>query len=353
MTAPFIVFALPRSRTTWMSHFLSYRDWHCGHDELRHMRQMEDVRAWLSQPCTGTIETGGAPFWRLALKMRPDARIVTIRRNPEVAAASAVRAGLGSDLPAMTKAFVALDRKLAQIEGRTGARSFRYEDLVTEDACARLFEHVLPYRHNSLRWRNLAIQTIQTPVLPLRRYVKAHRAQLDRLQAIARQASLAALRSCRVVDLAGVSIACEPLEALLRDGQEAMRDHCAEIGEHPAGWEAKNLPAFQAAEDAGRLQVVVARSNGRVFGYLVTTIGESLEAPGRLWACNTAFYAGLPSLGLRLQRKAVEALRARGVHEVAMRAGVRGAGDRVSTLYRRLGAEPFGTYYRLQIKDAA
>ena len=29
----FIVFAMPRSRSYWLSRFLSYEGWHCGHEE--------------------------------------------------------------------------------------------------------------------------------------------------------------------------------------------------------------------------------------------------------------------------------------------------------------------------------
>ena len=62
----FVVLAMPRSRTKWLSQFLSYGPWQVGHDEIRHCRSMDDVAAWLSQPFTGTIETAArAAFWRL------------------------------------------------------------------------------------------------------------------------------------------------------------------------------------------------------------------------------------------------------------------------------------------------
>lgn len=352
---PFLVLSLPRSRSTWLSRFLSYGDWHCGHDELRQMRQMEDIRSWLSQPMTGSVETAAAPFWRLALHICPTLRIVTIRRDPAEAAKSAVRAGLAHDLATTTERFGQLDHKLGQIERRTGARSFRYEDLAREGVCADLFEHLLPYRHDSAHWAALDRQNVQINAPALNRYVTAHWTQIERLGAIARQKSRALLMGARVVDASGLTTAFEPLRNLLNDGKSAMRDHCAEIGEHPDSFANKNLVALQANEDMGGLQVTVARCNGRVFGYLVTLIGQSLEVEGRSWACHTAFYASpdYPGLGLKLQRKAAEGLRGRGVHEVVMRAGVRGAADRVSTLYRRIGAEPFGSYFRLQLDEVA
>jgi len=348
---PFVVLALPRSRTAWLSRFLSYGDWFCGHDELRHMRQLDDARSWLAQPATGTVETAVAPYWRLLRHLRPDVRLVTIRRDPEEAAESAVRCGLAADLDATVGAMRRLDRKLGQIERRAGARSFRFDDLAREEVCADLFEHLLPYRHDSKRWAALDRENVQIHVPALLRYVDAHRPQIERFGAIAKQKSLALLARRPLGDGAGLTLGFEPLANLLRDGQALMRDHCAEVGEHPEGYAAKNLWALVGPESDGKVQVTTARSNGRMFGYLVTLIGESLEVAGRAWACHTAFYASpdYPGLGLKLQRKALEGLRGRGVHEVVMRAGVRGSGERVSALYRRLGAEPFGAYYRLEL----
>jgi L-amino acid N-acyltransferase YncA len=351
---PFVIFGLPRSRTTWLSQFLSYGDWHCGHDELRHMRQLEDVRSWLAQANTGTVETAAAPFWRLALHMAPDLRLVTIRRDPDEAARSAVAAGFGDDLGAMTAAFHRLDMKLGQIERRTGARSFRYEDLASELVCADLFEHLLGHRHNHDRWARLDRKNIQTHPTPLMRYAAAHGPQIERLRGIARQKSLALLNSRRAPDAGGLALGFEPFRDFLRDGAGLIREHIAEVGEHPDNLANKNLARLQALDDAGVMQVTVARCNGKVFGYLITVIGESLEAAGRPWACHTAFYASpyYPGLGLKIQRRAIEGLRERGVYEVVMRAGVRGAAERVSVLYDRLGAEPFGEYFRLQLGES-
>lgn len=318
------------------------------------MRQLEDVKSWLAQPTTGTVETAASPFWRLAREMHPGLKLVTIRRDPEEAAESAVRCGLSADIDATVIRFRKLDHKLGQIERRIGARSFRFEDLAREDVCADLFEHLLPYTHDAARWEALDAENVQIHVPTLKRYVAANLPQLNRLNAIARQKSLALISRRRVHQAGGLTLGFEPLADLLRDGAGLMRDHLAEVGEHPENLAVKNLDRLQANEDAGGLLVTVARLNGRVFGYLVTLIGESLEKAGRLWACHTAFYASpdVGGLGLKLQRKAAEGLRNMGVAEVTMRAGVRGAGDRVATLYRRLGAEPFGEYYRLDLQGA-
>src|SRR5215472_6751131 len=85
---------MPRSRSKWLSQFLGYGEWQCGHDELRHCRSLDDVRSWLSQPCTGTVETAAAPFWRLLRAMAPGVRIVTVHRPVAAVAASLRRGGM-------------------------------------------------------------------------------------------------------------------------------------------------------------------------------------------------------------------------------------------------------------------
>ena len=90
-----------------------------------------------------------------------------------------------------------------------------------------------------------------------------------------------------------------------------------------------------------------------MFGYLMAIIGTSLEAE-QMSAVHTTFYASreFPGMGARLQRASVEALRAKGVAEVILWAGLRGAGERISSLYRRIGANDHGRLYRLDLKEA-
>lgn len=350
----FLVLTLPRSRSTWLSKFLSYRDWSCGHDELQYMRQLEDVRSWLDQPNTGTVETAAAPFWRLALHLKPDLKLVVIRRDPTEAATSAVNSGLCSDFDETLKLFKYLDHKLAQIELRTKCKSFWYEDLVDESVCKDLFEYLLPYKHDHNRWAKFDKENIQINVPALIRYVSAYKVQIERLSAIAKQKSLALLTTHKVDSHSGLDLGFESFKDLVGINNYILQEHCAEVGENPDNYITKNLDLLQKYEDMGALQVTTARSNGRIFGYLITLIGESLESSGRLSGCHTAFYGSTdyPGIGLKLQRKALEGLRSRDVFEVIMRAGTRGSGEKSSVLYRRMGAEPFGTYYRLQLKEA-
>ena len=118
MIRPFFILGLPRSRTYWLSKFLTYREWTCGHEELRHIRTMEDAKSWLSQPSTGSAETALAPFWRLLPK---DARLVIVRRPVAEVKDSLLRLSLGDggafDPIALDGLLKRADAKLDQIRG--------------------------------------------------------------------------------------------------------------------------------------------------------------------------------------------------------------------------------------------
>lgn len=347
----FVIFALPRSRTYWLSRFLTYGDWQCGHDEVVHCRSVADVQSWLSQPCTGTVETAAAPFWRLLLKLAPDVRIVTVRRPIPEVLASLARGGLAFDAAEMTRVLQRLDRKLDQIERRVpGVLRIAYADLMREDVCARVFEHCLPYRHSSMWWADMARRNLQISLPMLRRYCEAYAPQLEKLAKTAKHRSLTTMIP-EPAEIDGVTFQTEPFADFYRDATTCFAEHLVQTDQSPDDHARKNLTLFQAIDDLGGLQVLTARSNGRMFGYLVSVVAPSLDSPDLLAAEHTIFFASsaIRGLGMKLQREALKALNARGVDYVLFRAGHRGAGPRLGTFYRRLGAEEFGQMYRLNL----
>lgn len=363
--APFLVLALPRSRTAWLARFLTYGDFHCAHEQARHVRTLEDVASWLSQDWTGAAETSVARWWRLARRIRPDLRIVTVRRPVEQVVESLMRLDLRGifafDRERLTREMERLDRALNRVEDAAGdVLSVGFDDLQDEAACRRVFEHCLPYPYDPLWWEELAPANIQTDMRALMRYAVAHQRQMAAAgTALRRQirSLLGARRSLPAApDADGVVIDEEPLATFRRDAEALMAEHCIAVGDPPDQFLRKNWPMMERLEAAGAWHTVTARLNGRMLGYLVSVIGPSLETPGVLTATQAPFFvandaAGL-NLGMRLQRAAVERLRQRGVTEIYLRAGVRGAGPRLGVLYRRLGAEDFGQMYKLQLQAA-
>lgn len=351
--SPFVIFGLPRSRTAWLSKFLTYGEWFCGHEELRHMRSLQDVRSWLSQPCTGSAETTAGPWWRLLSRYSPSARVVVVRRPVYEVLGSLLKLGIPFDREALEKALPRLNAKLAQIERRMpNVLSVRFADLEREDVCSAVFEHCLPYRHDRRWWGLASPLNIQCSMPAMVRYAAAFKPQMDKLGDIAKHAILADLTARKIEPPVGFTFQEEDFKTWFVDGQALFHEHSIEVGEHPQSVLNKNLPLMSAIYDLGNMQIVSARSNGRMFGYLMTIINPSLEGREIKSSVHTAFYASrnAPGIGLKLQRFAIERLRAREVDEVFMRAGPRGSGPKMSALYRRLGAQPEGDLYRLNFK---
>ena len=354
---PFVVFALPRSRTYWCSRYLSYGGWHCGHDEAAHLRSEADVRSWLAQPATGTVETAAAPFWRLLRHYRPDARVAVIRRPVDEVLASCM-ATAPFDATTLHRSLRRLDAKLDQITHRwPNALSISYAELATEEGCAALFEHCLPHRHDPDWWRLLAPLNLQTDMVAMLRYCQAHGPQLLKMAKVAKHRIMAAMATdVSRETIEGVTFACEPFSwETFREAIPLFREHLVQTDQSPDDYLAKNLPLFDALAKHGALHCMTARSNGRLFGYLVSVVGPSLDSPDRIEAQHTIFFAhpAIRNLGMQLQRAAAETLRERGVTDLYMRASVRGVGPRLGSFYRRLGARPFGELYHLELAEAA
>jgi hypothetical protein len=351
---PFVVFGMPRCRTYWLSQFLGYAHWHCGHDEVRHCRSLDDVRSWLSQPYTGTVETAASAFWRLLVKLAPEARIVTVRRPVAEVLDSLRRGGLFFDPHQMRRDMEAYQRKLDQIERRVaGVVSVTFAELESRDVCERVFEHCLPsHRLDHEWWQLMAAQNLQISLPKLDRYYTAHQPQLDKLAKVAKHRIISGMAPNHPEPMDGITFQHEPFRQFYRDAKDLFAEHLVQTGQSPDDHARKNLPLLEALDDAGCLQTITARSNGRMFGYLMSVVEPSLDSTTQMMASHTIFFASsaVRGLGMRLQREAVTRLRARGVSAAILRAGHRGSGPRLGTLYRRLGAEEFGQMYRLELE---
>lgn len=350
----FLILALPRSRTFWLSKFLSYGDYECGHEEARQLRTLDDARIWLNQENHGTVETAVAPFWRLFRDFNPSLRIITIRRP----VAEVVSGLMGLNMAgvceynevALTHRMTRLDAKLGQIEKRLGALSVNFADLDDEETIKRIFETCLPYPFDRAWWEYAKAHDLQCNMRAMMRYAVAYREPLEKLAKQAAHLCRANMVGTQPKPQDGLAIQQESFDAWERDGVALFEAHCAQVGEAPDQWKRKNIPLMREIYDAGRMQITTARCNGRMFGYVNAVIYPSLERCALLSAVHTTHYASpeFPGLGLKLQRASVAALRARGVVEIFFHEGVRADGPRMGVIYKRLGASEFGKFHRLQ-----
>jgi hypothetical protein len=348
---PFVIFGLPRSRTKWLSAFLSSGGFECGHEQARYLRSPDDIRAWLSIPAQGTAETAAAPFWRTLAAVAPNARVVVVRRPPDDVIASLLRLGIGFDVAALTAIIRAHDAKLDQIAARwPGALSVDYAELAIEATCARVFEHCLPFAHDPAWWRALAPLNLQINLPALMRYAAVNAPQMEKLRSILAHQTRAALQSRRTFVRDDVTIAEEPFDGYFIDGERLRQDQYVAVGEAPEYRHQVNYAALRRLADLNSLQTMIARCNGAVACYLLSIISPSLDDAAVTTAYHSSFYASpaFVGLGLRLAIAANDALRAKGITEIVMRAGTRGDGPRLGLLWQFLGAEPCGELFMLK-----
>jgi hypothetical protein len=351
----FIVYALPRSRTKWLSEFLSYGDHQCAHEQARYARTPEDVANWFQQPNTGTVETSAAPFWRTVRDVAPDARVLVVRRPVEEVERSLLQldmSSVGEFIPdRLHQQLVRLDAKLDQIEARVpGVLSVRFADLAEEATCAKVFTHCLGYTFDRDWWKALAPLNLQCDLPAMLRFMLINRKALERLTAALKRQTLAALPR-KPIPAEGITFQSESCATWLRDGVHLFREHSIALGEAPDDYKRRNWEQMLTMDRIGAMQIITGRCNGRMFGYCVSFIGPATDDASKLSSFHISIYCSpdFAGMGMRLQKASIAGLRARGCSETFFRAGVLASGPKMSAMYRRLGAENIGQLYRLPL----
>ena len=180
---PFIVYSLPRSRTAWLASFLSYGGWTCRHEAATGLRSMDEVRRFFAEPQAGTVETAAAQGWRIIHHYVPDIRAVVIRRPVDDVMGSMLaidlRGEFAYDAPRLRKVMEYGDRMLAQISELPDVLTVPWGDLATEDGCASIFEHCLPFAFDRAWWRTWKDRNVQIDVLAMLRGFHRDRAVIE------------------------------------------------------------------------------------------------------------------------------------------------------------------------------
>lgn len=172
--SPFIIYALPRSRTAWLAQFLSYGGWTCHHEAAIRMRSVDDVLAFFRQPRTGTAETAAAPGWRILHHHIPALRAVVVLRPVEEVVEATLRldvAGVAQyDAAKLRANMTRIYRSLEQIAERPGVLTVDYKKLSSAAVCRNIFEHCLPFQMPPEWERMMQSRNIQADVKSVLRY---------------------------------------------------------------------------------------------------------------------------------------------------------------------------------------
>lgn len=184
--SPFIVFGLPRSRTAWLSAFLSYRDWRCFHEVAITLRSIEEIKSFLGQPRIGVAETAAAPGWKMLRHYFPEARIVVVHRPVEEVVDAMMNVDVSGiaryDPVLLERNMQRIDRSLDRIAAEPDVLTVGYADLDREEVCAAIFEHCLPYPHDHAWWAITRRRNIQADTRQVLRYYADHRDAVERFK---------------------------------------------------------------------------------------------------------------------------------------------------------------------------
>lgn len=180
---PFIVYGLPRSRTAWVSMFLTYGDCTCHHEKAMFLRSMDDVRELFSPRNTGTVETG-APYGRCLVKwLVPNIKEVVILRPVDECIDSLMAIDFEGmfifDRAKLQKLMTRGRRCLEKIAKDPNVLVINYDDLNNEETCARLFEFCLPYKFDKEWWEYMKDKNIQVDLKQLFLYRYQNKSHID------------------------------------------------------------------------------------------------------------------------------------------------------------------------------
>ena len=194
MTRPFIIFALPRSRTKWLSEWLAYDGRKVGHDIAIECATPDEFLERLSG-LAGTVETSAMLAWRLLRSRLPNARFMTVRRPVEDVRASFARFGITPQPDELEERDAMLDA-LEDDLARNGRDFFRvrFDQLGDEIIRCALFHELtgvlLPLHHDIRFRRNIQID------LPARMaYLAANQDRIQNLKRTVREQEQALCRT--------------------------------------------------------------------------------------------------------------------------------------------------------------
>ncbi len=167
---PYAVFTAGRSRTMWLSAFLTYGICVCNFESTAKVNTFQEVANMLTIPGMGAAETLAAPAWPLIVIAAPKLRAVVVRRPVDEIIESLVKATEGRvklDLEKLKRLINYVVRALDKLSQQPQTLTVDFHELDKEDVCRAVFEHCLPYKHDHGWWEFLSAKKIDPDVIQL------------------------------------------------------------------------------------------------------------------------------------------------------------------------------------------
>lgn len=139
---PFVVLSLPRSRSAWMAHWLSYPGCRVGHDIAIQCNTAKDFIDSFKHGLDGTVETGAMIGWRLLRHAMPGLRTLVVMRSPDEVVTSLLRKGMPSSAGLVDEIYFRA-HMLSGISAVPGVRTIQWQELDAYRTRCELFEWLL------------------------------------------------------------------------------------------------------------------------------------------------------------------------------------------------------------------
>lgn len=341
---PFVVFSLPRSRSTWNVAWLRAASGApVAHDAAIEMNTIDEWLEFVFRRVRGTCETGAVEAWPILRRAISDCRIAVVRRNVDEVGQSLMRLGLDPTWANLDQRARALD----ELSEQPGVLRVEYEELADPRACARLQEHLLGVPFDWPAWERFDQTNVQLDI----------GARIERLTA--RREPIAALKREMAARLETpapfVTVGEEPWLAV-GDACEALgAAHHVEATEGLEGPYRLDRGAIGRADAAGMWRVIVARVDNEIVGYCCWTVEVNVEADAPATMRHGPFYVA-PDASLRrhhLGRRLLDVSRTtfarEGIKVLRVHHTMHGRGARVGRLYERMGAIEYERQYIMRI----
>ena len=154
----YIVFSLPRSRSFWLSNFLTVRGKICGHDEMVNCGSIAEA-VEVFNDLRGSCETGAVLGWKLIRKLWPELKIVVVFRP-----LGEVVESLGKKMTITKEIEEDLYLKslmLMNVAKLPGVMVTTFEALRDQGICKDVFEFCNEDTFSPIRWRLMEGVNIQ------------------------------------------------------------------------------------------------------------------------------------------------------------------------------------------------
>lgn len=348
MQRPFVIFALPRSRTAWLANFLSQGGGPVGHDTAIEANSFNDLLDRL-HGMEGTVETGAMLGYRLLRHALPASKVVTVRRP----AADVIASLAAQGITGVDAEIHARDRLLDEIEA-CGVTRVDFDSLKDPKICGALFESLTGRRFDFHQWTHLDINNVQID-MPGRLANLCSRAET--IQALKSDVQALTEQLDGPCPPQFVRISREPFLDFWADAAPLAETHYQEVNagsrlHHPFLFDTELVAKL---ETLGSFRVYAARVNGVLAAYCTWSISPDVESRGVTLADQGGWYVS-PNptfkrlhLGRRVLEHSIADLKISGVHSLQFHHQLNGRGSKAGSLLKRLGAEPLQHRYAMWI----